>query len=364
LYADAQADGMAIRRTDALALIRAIGSNGNASRMVLLERHLKDYQWLDYGGKNALVQALVEGLTSTKSADDAAMALNLSQRILGDAALSKEARYLIISGLSATSNYQHIQQAYQLLLHSHDLNSSRPYDDLISSYIKLSASKVNADDRLRHAISIYRLLLARKIPLSTRTNTNLIRALIEAGHLDSALAAFHSALDASLQIKSHAIGRLMIGLIMAGREQEAGEVEDAWRNNGEGLRSKQWDRGVVGARALLDMKAGIEVDLARVERETGWKPNPSFALFMQSLKPRPVLDDCLVVDGSSALEVEQIHGDGDERGGGTSKKRIKPLTRSLWDQSMQLGWMDDRENSEVMGERHMRHEGRAGIVGV
>ena len=93
------ADGVPIRRPDALILIRAIGSKASPSRAILLERHIKDYLWSSYGSTSPLILALTQGL-STGGIKDTDLALNLAERISDDKALQPSVVELVINQLS------------------------------------------------------------------------------------------------------------------------------------------------------------------------------------------------------------------------------------------------------------------------
>jgi hypothetical protein len=295
LYADIQADDLAAYRTDALAMIRSIGMSKNDSRPILLERHVKDYLWMEYGSPNAFVIALVEGLTSTGDAEDASLALYLARRLLDGQPLPDRAAELIVRQLATSPQGKHQRQCREILVSlPPSPTTSALFDHILSATITIGRTRTASEseevtspreDALVHAVEIYRLMIYQGVAPTARTRSILIRALVNAKRLDVALDVFHACMSDKMAVKSNAVGSLMTALATAGRLDDAESVETKWRTLADkhpGARN--YDRGVVGARALVDLMRGKDVDLDQVARETGWKPNASFARFLESVR--------------------------------------------------------------------------------
>nr|ODN93930.1 hypothetical protein L203_00098 [Cryptococcus depauperatus CBS 7841] len=296
LYTDCMADGIPIRRDDALTMIQAIGSKPSSSRPILLERHIKDYLWYDYGQRPALVTALVKGLTN--SVKDTELALNLAERLSINRELSPLVIQLIIAQLSKSSLPEHRQRCIALL---HRLPTDAvkvvtwSYNTVLSYLV--SSARPDPKDRelskremLDQVVALYKDMVARGIKPNGRTVGTILRALTDNGMVDTALAIFNACVDQHYTIKSHAIGRLMVRLALEGREVEAEEVESRWRavntpRSDEKRTSNVYDMGVVGARVLIDIKRGLEVDYKEVYRKTGWEGSKEFLQFLETLKP-------------------------------------------------------------------------------
>lgn len=138
-------------------------------------------------------------------------------------------------------------------------------------------------------LSVYKNMIDRGIEPDGRTAGTIIRMLTDYGLIDEALAVFGSCLDRGLAPKSHAIGRMMVRLALAKRFEEALQVESRWREVTTGIDSQKkiraYDKGVVGARVLVDVMMGKSVDLSAAARK-GWKGNKEFLEFLESLKPK------------------------------------------------------------------------------
>ncbi|WVQ96439.1 hypothetical protein IAU59_003544 [Kwoniella sp. CBS 9459] len=328
LYTDLLADGIPIRRTDALMMIRSIGLKSSPSRPILLERHIKDYLWTELDPHPArqptsLILALVQGLTTVGGTKDAGLALALAERLAEEKSLQPVVVKMVIGQLSKSSKKQDRIRCFQLLrkmsatadhatgdpqtqaqtvwnyntVLSHLVSSARshpnpqPDDPLILEVHPTPASASNGNlsrpETLSHAVSLYGEMLRSGIRPNARTISTMLRSLLDNNYIDASLAIFHASIEKKILLKSNAVGRLMVRLALDDRLEEADQVELAWRGisdagNGTG---RAWDKGVVGARVLMNVKRGKEVNLEDVMQKHGWKGSESFLSFLNTLKP-------------------------------------------------------------------------------
>ncbi|WWD18542.1 hypothetical protein CI109_102995 [Kwoniella shandongensis] len=290
LYADLMADGLAIRRTDALMMIRAIGTKPSPSRPILLERHIKDYLWVEYGRQPAFITALVQGLTKS-SVKDAELALNLAQRLAEDKSLQPVVVQLIIAQLARSSRPEHRAKTFNLLRSLEPgADATWAYNTVLSYLVSAgrtepAADQLSRNDSLGHAIALYKEMLSNRLQPNVRTISTMLRGLLDNGYVDSALAVFNTCIEQRYSLKSSAVGRLMVRLALDGRADDALVIEKQWRDLSAKSKGISWDRGVVGARVLLDVQQGKQVDLEAVAKRTGWNGTPAFLDFIESLKP-------------------------------------------------------------------------------
>ncbi|WWC62654.1 uncharacterized protein I303_105251 [Kwoniella dejecticola CBS 10117] len=294
LYTDLMADGVPIRRTDALMLIRAIGLKASPSRAVLLERHIKDYLWSKYGSTSPLILALVQGLTQG-GVRDTQLALDLAQRLSEGKPLSSSVVEIIVGQLSKSTNPQDRIKIFHLLEQmSTNENSIKNYNTVLS-YLVTSSRRIsdtttgtlNHAESLSYAIYLYKEMINRGIKPNARTISTMMRSLIDSGYLESALSIFNACVKEKILIKSSMAGRLMVNLAMHNRLTEAYNTESAWRRLMKEKYEKHqvWDKGVIGARVLIDIKNGKEVNLDEIAKKTGWEGRAGFLKFLDSLKP-------------------------------------------------------------------------------
>ncbi|WVF68919.1 hypothetical protein IAT40_003693 [Kwoniella sp. CBS 6097] len=333
LYTDLLADGVSIRRTDALMMIRSIGLKSSPSRPILLERHIKDYLWTELDPHparqpNSLILALVQGLTTAGGTKDASLALALAERLAEEKPLQPVVVRMIIAQLSKSSKKRDRIRCFQLLrkmsatVESVDpvISDSQSQAQAIWNYntvlsYLVTSARSNPDshsnptlnreyesasdrgvkenlgltDTLSHAVSLYREMLQYGIRPNARTISTMLRSLIDNNYIDAALAIFHASIDKKILLKSSAVGRLMVRLALNDRLDDADGVENAWRgligSSSGNAGGRAWDKGVIGARVLLDIKRGKEVDLKLVMENHGWKGSESFLAFLDTLRP-------------------------------------------------------------------------------
>lgn len=290
LYADLMADGVSIRRTDAIAMVRAIGTTRGASRRILLERHVKDYLYMEYGSRQAFLTAIVKGLTARRRGDDALLAFNAIMRLSTEKPVPGPVAQLLLDTLPADD--EGVDHRYFL-----DLIRSLPaeaetatyYNSALHTLISPSHRRLSPNDSLSRAVDIYKDMIARQIPPNGRTISYLIRGLCEADYLDSALGVFRASLDAGFEISSHATGSFMVLLGTKGRYEDAEGVGKMWQSRAENNEQKhgdrEYNRGIVAACYMLDFERGRKVDVKRVKAQGRWKNEPAFERYLESLKP-------------------------------------------------------------------------------
>jgi len=305
LYADYQADKREILPVDMYAMIRAVGMSRSASRPVLLERYINDFLQSTHQ-LEPFVLAMVQGLTSSTNANDASLAFELSRRILQDQPIPPAVAELMIARLAGSSSLGHLRQAIYLL---DSTTSSQAFNNVLFSIIAHSRSEprqgqMSRTEALGQAVVIYKRMVQQQIPVTSRTISLLLRALVDARHASSALAIFRAALDNAFMLKPNSVGRLMVRLTLDDRLEEAKAVEKDWRAaSGIGQR---YDRAIVGARVLLDTKMGQEVDLAEIAKKTGWSGTAPFLRFVQSLQPRSETATSTTLDQVEEMEAAEI----------------------------------------------------------
>lgn len=287
LFADAQADGLRPNRDDYRTIIRAVAMSRSASRSILLERHITGF--LELGSPvEPFVLALVQGLTSSKNANDASLALEMSRRILQDRPIPAAAAEMMISRLTNSPKINHLRQAVFLLDSSPTVHAFNQvmFSIVAHSRTDPTANQMSRIEALSHAVTIYKRMLDERINVNARTVSLLLRALVDSRHVKSALAVFDAAVDNAYTLKPNSVGRLMVRLILDERYDEAARVEDKWRSSTHVPTGRRYDRAIVGARVLLDTKLGKPVNLEEIAKKTGWSGTTSFLRFVESLKPR------------------------------------------------------------------------------
>ncbi|ODN77606.1 hypothetical protein L202_04770 [Cryptococcus amylolentus CBS 6039] len=337
LYTDLIADGLHVPREQALLMLRCIGAKPSPSRPILLERHIKDYIWFGYRDKTAFIHAVVQGLTG-KGVKDAELALTLAERLsagMGEGAeLEPIVLELIIVNLARSSNPRVRQKCIDLLHRLPPGTATRSYNTVLSFLASQSRANpsVNAEGELSPrqvltlVITIYKDMVDRGVARDGRTTSTVLRTLTDNGLLDEGIKVLESSLQHGILPKSHAIGRLMVRLALLGRLTEALSVETSWRQaiksiaGGVMKENKVWDLAVVGARALVDVKMGEEVDFAELERQTGWVASKEYMVFLRDQKPRLVgatkegeVGEEKIVQGAQAED--RLHGIESQEGG-------------------------------------------------
>ena len=290
LYADLLADGMAIRSTDAIAMIRAIGTSRGASRRILLERHVKDYVWMEYGSRQAFLRAIVQGLTSSGRSDDQLAAFNLILRLSVDRPVPTEVANMLLSRLPKSPEgicHRYFLDLLRLLPAIPDTVAS--YNTAISTIISSanamrSPAHLSPVEALGRAFALYQDMIKRDIPPTSPTINLIIRGLCHAEYLDSALKVFYASIDIGLVVFPNTAGSLMVRLALVGRFEDALDVEKKWKDVAQPHRdSLRTDRGVNVARVIVGLQRGVEVDMSEAAKSAGFSGPDKLRRFIEQL---------------------------------------------------------------------------------
>ena len=268
LYADYAADGMSVAPNDLLHFIRVVASHPSASRMILLERHLKDFAFGDVGPTLDLIRACTDGLCTTKDPDDAWLAYTLSMRLLQGEPLPVLECTTIIDVLVSQRRMQDLWRCVTVMK---ELPTSKrgPIIDRIlraaSSPDHLLFEPERDSECLSLARTLYDDMLTKGIQPSLSFLSRLVRELALAGHPLTALQAFVQCDDRGIRLHLQTVGALVVRLAMKNRFQEA---RDVLLRSGRLYKEAPFE--LIGARAFLDVKAGRKVTVEDIERQTGY----------------------------------------------------------------------------------------------
>lgn len=289
LYADFQSDGLVIPRQQLLRLIERIAATENVSRAILLDRHVKDYLW-DEAPPSDLITAVVRGMSATGSRS-AVEGLRLAKRIspgqLPAAAI--EAALPVL----AASNQRNRRALAFALLRELPVDAARlGYERVLSALVKN-----NRAAGLEPVLAVVHDMFERGIPAAEKTSSLITSALLKNGEVDAGLAMFRAAASKNVLLSSSAVGQLMTNLAQAGRCDDAYEAERVWRAL-VGENEDVNDKAVRGARLLVDIKAGRDVDLDVYAGEdggtvehNGYRPNRHYLEFLKKLRaPEPPVE--------------------------------------------------------------------------
>lgn len=281
LYADFQSDGLTVPKQQLLRLIERIAATENVSRAILLDRHVKDYLW-DEAPPADLITAVVRGMATT-GAQSTVDALRLAKRISSDD-LPVAAIEAALPVLASSTGRSRRALAFALLKELPTDQARRGYESVLAALVKNPRAA-----GLDPVLAVVHDMFSRGIPAAGKSSSLIASALLKGGELDAALAVFRAAASRKLALSSAAAGQLMVHLADAGRCDDAYEVERTWRGLLEGL-EVLYDKGVRGARLLVDIKAGRDVDLSVYAAEDGtkehdgYKPNRHYLEFLVGLQ--------------------------------------------------------------------------------
>ncbi|BEJ17341.1 hypothetical protein CspHIS471_0607420 [Cutaneotrichosporon sp. HIS471] len=365
LYTDMQADGLRVPQRAQISLIKLIASRPSDSRAVLLDRHVKDYLWNETQPVEPLMAAIGQGFGSTGTAEDAAKAVHLLLSLLGPAhattRISIPARAVepLMAPLFRSSKADLRALGRQILERLPPAHAGKAYTLALSALVK----NIRAAG-LQQVLTLYHRMDATGVPATSEIGSLLIMAVLKEGHIGSALAIFRLVTEQVGPIKSAALGRLMVSLALAGRTSEAYAIEQEWR----ALFPKgvDYDKGVYGARLVVDLKAGRQVDTSvfanfkegnmLLKKHHGYKPTRSFFNFLESLQPTEAPEKEVTEEVVKKKEKEE-EDEEEPRLATVSareiepakstvrcKRAVPPLTRS-WDASG--GWLVDRMDRRV-----------------
>ncbi|EJT48979.1 hypothetical protein A1Q1_01968 [Trichosporon asahii var. asahii CBS 2479] len=287
LYADFQSDGLTVPKQQLLRLIERIAATETVSRAILLDRHVKDYLW-DEAPPSDLITALVRGMSSTGSRS-AVEGLRLAKRISPDQ-LPVAAIEAALPVLAASSHRGRRALAFALLKELPTDQARTGYERVLSALVKNSRAA-----GLEPVLAVVHDMFERGIPAAEKTSSLIISALLKNGQVDAGMATFRAAVSKNIALSSRAVGQLMVNLAQAGRCDDAYEVERTWRALTD---EKANDKAVRGARLLVDIKAGRDVDLdvytcddGGTKEHAGYRPNRHYLNFLRKLRaPEPPVE--------------------------------------------------------------------------
>jgi hypothetical protein len=285
LYTDALADHLVPGRGECLRLIRYTCKAQNASRPILIERLVRDYVAFHAReeDRDMLIVAIAEGLSEGKS-EDAALGWTITKRLMVDHSSTVLGRVapLLMKRLAKVPLQR--QRTAMLDILSVVLGNANLYEIAITGLARIATNTDDADLAPNAALSLctdlYHQLVAQHITPTRKTLSAILVALIKAKRLGTAILVFDKAL-VNGPVRSDAVGRLMIACALNDQLDKADEVERKWRQS---LPQDAYDKGVVGARVLVDTVRGKDVDLRLVRQRTGWQPNAPFLRFLDVIR--------------------------------------------------------------------------------
>lgn len=267
---------------------------------------------MSHGFRQALLDALVKGLTASGRGDDQLIAFDLIMRLTVEKPAPLSIALALLGRLPTSS--EGVQFHYFL-----DLLRSLPagpetglcYDTAIATLVssmdtQVEVGRLSSTSALGCALELYKDMIFREMTPTTRSISLLIRALYQAEHLVSARKVVDASMDAGLDIDSDTIGRLIIRLGEEARFDEADSIGQRWK---EVMKPDmpQSGRGLIGASVILDTMRGREVDLRNVAKKGGWAGPNTLLSFLKTLDTRRGQLDLEIVGRAGGASTEQPH---------------------------------------------------------
>ncbi|ORX33455.1 hypothetical protein BD324DRAFT_654165 [Kockovaella imperatae] len=257
LYSDYMADNLRPSTRDALDLVSSVAKSTSASRDILLERHVKDYIYLDLGPLPDLANAMVDGLCSHNSPNEAWMAFYIAHRILRQP-LSSPSRMLRI--MDILLKHTTVDNVARSLVVAHHMKNWHQIPDRIiealATQVEGSSNLGESKQRLSLALQLVDEMTKRCIVPKPMFTSLLIREMAQAGELDLALKNFWTYTRAGQILTAQLAATLIIRLAMSKRFGEANEIAKVYRANDVAMR---------GALAYLATCRGSRVQGADVQ---------------------------------------------------------------------------------------------------
>ena len=259
LYTDYISAGLRPRTDDALALIKLISRMSSPSRNLLLERHIKDYLFLDLGPRENLIAALVEGLLKSQETDDAWLAFRVANRINRGRPLPIELVGHILEVLLSDTSLPNIARCATICKR---LADPRSYYlrlmEALSTKTEGTTDFTESRRGLALANNFYTEMLRRHLSPPPAFLSLLVREMAQAGETDLAVTNYEACLEKGIEMDERVAATLIVRLGMKSQFDKADQVELLWvRQSGEETREKS--ERMRGARAYVDTKRGIEV---------------------------------------------------------------------------------------------------------
>lgn len=290
LYMDIQADGLRVPRAQSLAFIRAIASKPSSSRLVLLERYIKDLLYEPNAQTNDLIAEIWTAMAN--SPREAALAFQLVRRINPAAPIPYPIIDQILPQLALSSLAEHRTLATQLLSIMPDTpHKMAKYHEVLAQFNK---SIRTADLGMESSLAVYKSMYGDKgadaDPRSRgHTVSLLLDGMCKLDQLDMALGMFRESVGRKVSLTQNGPASLMIKLSLALRLDEAYTVEKEFYSVVPA--DNKYPR-MVGARIVADILSGVDIDLAvyyNPEKDVmrmhkGYRPSPRFYKFLQDLQ--------------------------------------------------------------------------------
>lgn len=298
-YSDKLADGLMIKREDALEYIKTIASTNFSGRLVLLQRHLSDDRFfLGDVSKADLMEAMVEGVVSTGMARDGRLAWDWYKRFreVGDLPSYKTLR-MILDVLVKSSWRINFNIRIEIIQYLSTFSHIDP--ELYSDHCEMIFIGLSNPDRILHeppkdvdsvrrkhtpeealavAYALYQKATEFGFPSGSRyLTTALQRCLIHTRQISSAKQMANVMMGNGVTPSRHAISNLYIALAMSERPEEAEDLLDTWLAS---LRRTEKDafgytianeytlqHGLPEARQCVARLRGLTVDLEGIPEE-------------------------------------------------------------------------------------------------
>lgn len=258
LYEDLLGDGVGVPLSNAVALIQAIAQRPSSSRLVLLDRYIKDVLYDADMKTDELIELMASSLADTPQG--AAFAFHIARRIDPNAAIPPAVIGTLIPQLALSRSQHHRSLALSLL------DMLPPGKETVSLY-RTALRNLNehirvADLGLESSIAVYEGM--KKMESSSpeaqgQTISHLMVALCKLEHLDLALGMFRESVTRKVALTAVGPATLMLKLATSQRTAEAYEVERGYY----AVTPKSANhRAVTHSHLAVDIVSGVPVDLS------------------------------------------------------------------------------------------------------
>ena len=269
LYADRIADGVTVDKEDALRLIRALGGVDSTAKYILLERHLKDYQFFEYGSTEDFVNAVVGGLTARRRTNDAWFGFHLMMRILGNEPVPEQPLRKVIEVLARGRQITDYRRCVEVL--GHIPNSSPVLVELYESVagclatLGVNANQEDVDDPKEAAVAIsielYKEMLKRGVRPTPKIIEFIVKVLIDGGFVSRARQIVQTMVEGKEAVTTESVVATVMGLAKEASYSEALELA----SKAIARETEKPDRQLLVAKAYIQLKR--QADLAEIKRD-------------------------------------------------------------------------------------------------
>jgi hypothetical protein len=235
LYTDYLSDGMRIPDEEAIAMIYAITASPMCTKSILLERHVKDYEWVGHESKDSLLQYLVAGLCRLGRTNDAHLAFVLSRQMLGISPFTMELAKPILEVLVRRPTQINYKRAIEVL-HSVTATPSEMlegYNDLIYRLVVTLPRLPRGDTLSRRegiawCLASYKDMLARGITPDGTTLAYLVIGYRMVHRDEAAIEMVKAGLKVGSEDLSRCMGDLIVRFVNNGQTREAKDLVHVW----------------------------------------------------------------------------------------------------------------------------------------